>query len=390
MHKSFWHRPGYTLLVVLFVIPLTGAGVDIYVPSLPAITHYFAAPAAATKLTIAAYLYGYGLFQLVFGIASDSTGRKPILLWGLLVLAIASMSAAWAPSLDMLLVLRFIQGVAVATVGTATRAILVDRFEGKAYHVAVNYFTLCWALGPILAPMIGGYLQQGFNWHAPLMFYAIYACFGFVFTLLLPESIKQKHPIAFKRIGSNIAMILRMRMFWCFLIVVALMYSVLTVFNVVGPFIVQKHLGYSPVVYGYIALALGFSWFLGNTLNRFLVNIPAPKRIMTGLIGGTTVGIIMVILAMTVPLTIWLIAIPTWLLILYASFAFPASYAGAMGVHAHIAGTTSSVMGTLMVIGAAIATTISALLGTDSLLPMASAFLVLLVLGLIAFALRGR
>ena len=61
MRKSLWHSPGYTLLVVLFVIPLTGAGVDIYVPSLPAITQYFAAPAAATKLTIAAYLYGYPL-----------------------------------------------------------------------------------------------------------------------------------------------------------------------------------------------------------------------------------------------------------------------------------------------------------------------------------------
>ena len=75
---------------------------------------------------------------------------------------------------------------------------------------------------------------------------------------------------------------------------------------------------------------------------------------------------------------------------LCASFAFPASYAGAMGVHAHIAGTTYSVMGMLMVIGAAIVTTVSAVPGTDSLLPMASAFLVLLALGLIAFALRGR
>ena len=130
MHKSLWHSPGYTLLVVLFVIPLTGSGVDIYVPSLPAITYYFAVSAATTKLTIAAYLYGYGFSQLMFGIASDSTGRKPILLWGLLVLAIASICAAWAPSLDMLLILRFVQGVAVATVGTATRAILVDRFEG--------------------------------------------------------------------------------------------------------------------------------------------------------------------------------------------------------------------------------------------------------------------
>ena len=101
MPKSLWHSPGYTLLVVLFVVPLTGSGVDIYVPSLTAITHYFAAPTAETKLTIAVYLYGYGFFQLVFGIASDSTGRKPILLWGLLVLAIASLCAAWVPSLDI-------------------------------------------------------------------------------------------------------------------------------------------------------------------------------------------------------------------------------------------------------------------------------------------------
>ena len=64
MPKSLWHSPGYTLLVVLFVVPLTGSGVDIYVPSLPAaITHYFAAPTAETKLTIAVYLYGYGFFS---------------------------------------------------------------------------------------------------------------------------------------------------------------------------------------------------------------------------------------------------------------------------------------------------------------------------------------
>ena len=104
--------------------------VDIYVPSLPAITHYFAAPAAETKLTIAVYLYGYGFFQLVFGIASDNTGRKPILLWGLLVLAIASLCAAWAPSLDMLLILRFVQGFAVATVVGFVLTLLLPESNG--------------------------------------------------------------------------------------------------------------------------------------------------------------------------------------------------------------------------------------------------------------------
>ncbi|MCP4474202.1 MAG: multidrug effflux MFS transporter [Gammaproteobacteria bacterium] len=67
-----------------------------------------------------------------------------------------------------------IQGVAAGAIGSTCRALIPDAFSGASYHKMINYLTLAWGCGPILAPAIGGYLQHYVNWHAPLWFLAGY------------------------------------------------------------------------------------------------------------------------------------------------------------------------------------------------------------------------
>lgn len=91
--------------------PLSGVGIDIYTPSLPAITHHFAVKTSLVKLTLSVYLLGLGLGQFVFGILSDSFGRRRLLLAGMMIYVLISAGIAMSFNIGMLLTFRFLQGL---------------------------------------------------------------------------------------------------------------------------------------------------------------------------------------------------------------------------------------------------------------------------------------
>ncbi|MCP4475022.1 MAG: multidrug effflux MFS transporter [Gammaproteobacteria bacterium] len=110
MHDDHKH-PKAPLIgaIALIIMPLMGACIDVYTPSLPAIQTFFGCTIRLTQFTITFYIISYGIFQLLFGTLSDILGRKRLLMFGCALFTLASLLAPLSPSILLLILFRALQ-----------------------------------------------------------------------------------------------------------------------------------------------------------------------------------------------------------------------------------------------------------------------------------------
>ena len=374
------------LSILLAMVPLTGATIDIYVPSLPAITEYFGVPAQLVQWTIPSYLIGYSLAQLFCGAFSDAWGRRALLIAGLVLYAGASLLAAFASSISMLILMRFVQGLGVAAPGVLARAIASDSFDSERLPPATNYITLAWALGPIIAPLIGGYLQHVFGWKSVFYFLTAYGCAVLLLIcFLLPETNAHRHQLRLETLLNHYKVVLASPVFLGCALVLAIIYSQLILFNVVGPFLIQTVLGESPLVFGRVALSLGVAWFLGSLTNRILTASFPQLPLMAAatalaLLGST----LMAWLAFESPLSLSNLVIPSAVVFMSGSVTFTRCFGLSVRLFPERAGTASALVGTLFIAGSAVAGFGASFLEASTAIPLALSFVGLTLLAAVA------
>lgn len=378
---------------LVFIVPfLLGLGVDLYVPSLPAITNYFHTQASFVQLTISLYMLGYGIGQTVLGVLSDSFGRRKVLILSALFFTLVSFLAILSFNVFMLEVCRLMQGISVAGLAVVARAIIVDVFSGAELAKATNSFTLSWSLGPILAPFIGGYLQHYFDWQANFYLFGLYGLFIFVYAFIkLPETNLHLVNLSFSKTYNSIKVVCKHPVFMLITTVSGLGYAIIVLFNLVGPFLIQTVLKYSVIDYGNIALVLGCAYFLGALSNRFASNYFKSKTLLLfGLISAFTSSILMILLGFTFGINLYIVLIPTFLIFFFIGFIVPNALVQTMTLFSKTAGTASSIFGTLTGIIVFFVTIFGSSLKTDSQIPLSFTYLVLLLLSMILFLLSRK
>jgi len=373
------------VFMILLMAPLAGIGIDLYTPSLPAITSYFQTETSLVKLTLAVYLIGYAIGQPVMGTFSDCFGRKYPLFIGVLLYFLASLCAAFSPNIYILLIMRLIQGLGMSAPGTIGKAIITDTFPDHQLPKYALYIATAWSIGPVIAPALGGYLQYYFGWQSAFYFLAGY---GFIILMLIAltfnESNKKLHPLKIKAILRNYTTILADKRFIGYVLCMAILYSLLLVFNTLAPFLVQVDMQYSPIAYGHIALLLGLIYFFGNLVNRFLLHYLSAKKIFTiSLYTSFVLSIVMVVISILFPLNIYAIVIPNAALFFISCMIFASSMGLAMGLFREMAGTASAIMGFMFVLGTGLTSATVSLFHVKTQLPIALSYLVLLSLGII-------
>ncbi|QTS83866.1 multidrug effflux MFS transporter [Coxiella endosymbiont of Amblyomma nuttalli] len=368
--------------IILLMAPLSGVGIDIYTPSLPVITHYFAVKASLIKLTLSVYLLGLGFGQFIFGILSDSFGRRRLLLSGMIIYILVSASIAISFNISMLLTLRFLQGLITGVPAVIYRSIMMDCFKGSSLKQITGNASIIWALGPIIAPLIGSYLQHYFNWQANFYFLCIY---GFILLLLvyffLPETILEFTPFIFNIHVKNVLQILKHRLFMMIAITISLGSSVPVIFNVVAPYMIQTILGHTAVFYGHIALFTGLAYFIGCLSNNWIIKEYSLKNvILTGLITVNIGGLISVFLAIFYGMHWITILFPMLLIYLAYGWVQPNGFIRAISVFPRASGTVSSLWGSLILITSSFICSLAILLEIHNLIQFS---LAIFVLGLI-------
>src|SRR3954471_7703938 len=167
--------PGRRRLVILLgaLSAFGPLSIDMYLPALPQLADDLDAPASAVQLTLTACLLGLAAGQLLGGPISDARGRRGPLLAGLCLYVLASVLCALAPSVGVLIVLRFVQGLAGAFGIVIGRAIVRDLAAGREAAALFAALILVNGVAPIVAPVIGAGILQVTSWRGVFVVLAL-------------------------------------------------------------------------------------------------------------------------------------------------------------------------------------------------------------------------
>ncbi|BEV72567.1 Bcr/CflA family efflux MFS transporter [Paludibacterium sp. THUN1379] len=332
--------------VLLCLLPVIGMVVDLVSPSLPAITLALHTSQTLGQDLISLYLFGYALGNFVTGFLTDAWGRRRLLLAAMSGFMLTSLLPVCWPTIGMLLLTRWLQGLMIGSISVVARSIYSDVLAPSEL-VRLGVLTgSMFALGPIIGPLLGGYLQVWFGWQAS--FVSLAALMGLLLLLIrriVPETHFNRHPLQLAIIRRNLAEVLRHREFMGLVLMMGAVYSLSIAFNTVGPFLIQGRLHYSPIVFGHIALLLGCAFMLATFLCRWLIGRFAVERLQA------VATLLLLAVALCGLLAGWwlgshlaLLCIVSALMFCAQGFIFPMSMGKGLAMFGHIAGTATALM----------------------------------------------
>jgi MFS transporter, DHA1 family, multidrug resistance protein len=252
-------------LLVAPLAMLAPFSLDTYLPSFPAMAGELQVSFAAMQSTLAVYLVAFAVSTLFAGPLSDAFGRRPVVIWALLGYALVSALLVISVAFWQVVALRIAQGAAAAAGVVVGRAIVRDRFDPDDARRVFALITMVFALGPAVAPMLGGWLQLAFGWRAVFAFLTLYgAVLAVSIWVWLPETLP---PVG--RVGASPVRILGRYLraainpqFLRPVLALALLFGALFVFIAASPVIIYEHMGggegdfwwlFAPLVLGLVA-----------------------------------------------------------------------------------------------------------------------------------------
>jgi len=344
------------VLILSLLLGLQPITTDLYLPALPGLTEGFGASMAQTQLTLTGLLLSFGLSQLIWGPLSDRFGRRPILLWGLVAYVLASAASTLAPTIELLIVWRIVQGAAMGAGVMCARAIVRDLYRPvEGARVMSKGLTGLGIIACLSAPL-GGLLSSWINWRVALLTLTVFSAATLaVVVLRFEETLAQKNPQALQpaTLWATWRSIVRHPTFWSFSALSTASYGGLFTFLASSSFIFIKVLNISKPVYGLLMFTVSFSYIIGTVICRYLLPRLGVRRTVAiaggfTLTGGTLVGAF----ALLGWHNAWAIMLPFYLYMLAHGVHQPCSQSGAVGPFPYAAGAASALNGFLMTLAA--------------------------------------
>ena len=363
------------LLVLLGALTgLTPFAVDAYLPAMPAITRDLGATRSATQLTLAALMLGLALGQLVAGPLSDRLGRRPPVLVGLVGFVGASLGCAAAPTVEVLVGLRFLQGLSGAAAVVVARAVVRDVHEGAAAARAFARLILVMGAAPVLAPVIGALVLRWTSWRGVFVLLAGLAVVLLVLTVQrLPETlpVERRHAGGLGATLATFAVLLRDRGFVLAAVAGGSAFAAMFAYIAGSPYVLQEVYGLSPGTYAVVFGANAAVLIALSQLSARLVGRTGPAPLLVSGAAMSAVGAVLLLVVAALALGL-LGVLPALLLVVGAvGLVAPNAVALAMADHAQRAGAASALVGLLQFVLGAVAAPLTGVGGSRSALPMA-------------------
>ena len=393
------HRPmGFPefVIVIASIMALNPLAMDMMLPALPNIGSAFHIAAAnRPQMVLSIFLLGFGAGQFVMGPLSDRFGRRPILLGGMAVYCVASLLAIAAPSFETLLLARALQGVGTSATRVIATSIVRDCYAGRRMASVVSLATMVFIAVPVIAPSFGQAVMLLTQWRGIFIVLMIYGVLALILSAVrMPETlpVSERRSLKLGEVLGTFRQTITDRQTFGYALAAGGVQGVLFayVFSSQQLFTEIYHLGhYFPLAFAAIAIGVAVAGFL----NARLVGRLGMRMIShSALVGFVAIGGIMLVAAklQMLPLA------PFMALSALMMFAFGMMFSNftalAMEPQGHIAGTASSLYGsitTLLAIGIGMA------IGQDydgTLLPFATGFFLctLAALGVVLVVEKGR
>jgi MFS transporter, DHA1 family, multidrug resistance protein len=330
------------------LVAIAPLAMDIYLPSMPAMSRALAATPEEVQLTLSVYMFGWGAAQLIVGPLSDRFGRRPTLSIGLVLFTLATIVCALSRDITTLIAARFVQAATMATVAVVPRAIVRDLYAGDRAAHMLSTMMLVLAVAPVLAPILGAELQIRFGWQASFALVALYGAIAWAAVQwALPETLagRDANALGPARMIANWRRALASRRFAGLLLTNAFITSGLFAFLAGSAFVFVDALGGGERSYsGYFA-AVMMANFVGAWLARRLVpRIGLERVIAHGTALALASGVAMAAAAWLGVLDPWAIVVPMFGYMIAFNWPLPQATAGAMTPFPEIAGSVSSLL----------------------------------------------
>ncbi|HEX4045620.1 MAG TPA: multidrug effflux MFS transporter [Gammaproteobacteria bacterium] len=371
--------------IILLFASLAHISADIYVPSMPAIAKALHTDPASVQFTFFAFMFGFSIAHLFYGPLSDRIGRRKPILTGIGLSIIGTLCCIFAPSIYLLIVGRFIQGIGVAVCNSVGRSITRDLLSGSHLAKMGSYLGMILVLVTATAPTLGGYIQYYFDWRAVFVFLLIYSSLIWLLTWkILPETNTQLNPHATKLnvILHNYRILITNKTFIGYTLCASCAYAGIIAYATSAPFLLQTVIGLTPIEFGWLSFVFSGAIFISFLINsQLILKQGIPTMVLVGNCLMTLSGLIMLLLASMGWVNAFAIVLPVALFCMGAGFNFGNATAGAFHPFPHIAGSAGALFGCLQIFGGALASGIVAALQITNQMPLAG---ILILLGIIA------
>ena len=338
------------LVIVLALFTSIGAlATDTYLPSLPAMEGVFSAGAAEIQLTLSAFMLGLAISQLFYGPMSDRFGRKPVMFGGLTIFIAASFACTIAQSVEMLIVLRFFQAVGASAGPVLARAIARDLHGGDKAARMLSAMGSVMGLVPAIAPIIGGYLEIWWGWHASFIFVGLIGVIAIAALVLkIAESLHCPDPDALQpfQLVTNFGSLLRHRVYLGYMACGCFSFAGLFAFISGSSFVLQGVFGVAAENFGFY-FALVCLGYVGGTriATRLTERVGLARIVWLGAWLAAVSGIAMAALALLEINRPMAVVGPHMFFMASVGMVLPQSIAGALTPFPHMAGAASSLFG---------------------------------------------
>lgn len=348
----------FALTILLgFLTALGPLSTDLYLPSLPSIARHFSVASGQAQLTLSAYLIGFAIGLPIYGPVSDRFGRKRVVLFGLALYGFANLISAMAPSLDVLIASRGLQGFGAAAPLVVARAMVRDLHEGRRAAQELARMGTIMGVVPAIAPILGVGLEMYFGWRSNFVATATLALgLGLWVWMSLPETLRQRAatPLTLVSMVGGFGSLLRDRRFLPFALLAATCYSGLFAFISGSSFVYQQHFKVTPLLFAISFVFMVLGYMSGAFFSqRLALRFSQRRMLMIGSLLQAGGGVAMVVTSLA-GLGPFGITLPMMAYAAGVGFTLPQSHAGAMMHFPERAGAASSLLGVIQMGVAAI------------------------------------
>lgn len=376
------------MAIVLGLLSVIGpVAIDMYLPALPEIGGQLGASTSSVQISLMSFMAAFAVGQLIYGPISDMIGRKPPLYIGTLVFIAGSIGCAVAPTVEWLIVSRFIQGIGGCAAMSLPRAIVRDEYTGAEAAQLFSLIMLVFSISPILAPLAGSVVIAFGDWRLLFWVMGAVGVFGLILSIVALKETRPKHLRTESTIGSAIrgyGMLLKDWNFLGLTFIGAFGMSAFMAFIGNSSFVFIEHYGLTPTQYSLAFSVNAISFFAVSQSTGFMVKRFGLQRVVRWAVTGFAVS--MALLA-----GIFVAGIDSmWILsgLMFVAFGFlglvlPTTGVLAMEEHGELAGTASALMGTLQMVLGAVVMGIVGAFHDGTAIPMVLGFAVCAILAFI-------
>jgi MFS transporter, DHA1 family, multidrug resistance protein len=377
---------------------LAALGIDVMLPAFGAIRADLGLPADSTAVAglVTAYFVGLALGQIVYGPVADRFGRRPALYAGYAIYLVAALASTLAPTLPLLLASRFVWGLGAAGPRVVTLAVIRDSYDGDRMARAMSFVMAVFILVPILAPSLGAVIVSLGSWRWVFGACAVAVAAVALWAVRLPETLRpeNRRELTFRGVGQAARFIVSERQTVAYGMGMTALYGVFASYLASSEIIFGETFDQAarfPVIFGGLAAVMGGAMLVNARIVGRFGTRPLAHAVLLAYVGAA--GALVVLGAVTggrPPLPLFLVGLA--LMLSGHALLIPNFNTIALAPMASVAGTASSVLGSVQIaIGAAVGALIDQSFD-GTVLPISVAFLALgiVALGLILWAERGR